>query len=280
MTQTVIDKMSPALAGKYALLKEQLAALESLVVAYSGGVDSTFLLKAAVDALGSDRVLAVTAESETYQKFERDEAEANARLIGARHLVIRTEELANPEFASNPPDRCYYCKGELFSKLREMAATEGFRHVADGTNLDDLSDIRPGRTAAKENDVVSPLAAAGLTKDDIRALSRELGLPTWNKPAMACLSSRFPYGTEITTGLLERVAKAEELLRNLGFTQFRVRHHGDIARIEVPRDSLARFLDEEVSRSITRSLKELGYVYVTLDLEGFRSGSMNEVLKS
>ncbi|MDH4101687.1 MAG: ATP-dependent sacrificial sulfur transferase LarE [Nitrospirota bacterium] len=272
--------MSPALAGKYALLKEQLAALESLVVAYSGGVDSTFLLKAAVDALGSDRVLAVTAESETYQKFERDEAEANARLIGARHLVIRTEELANPEFASNPPDRCYYCKGELFSKLREMAATEGFRHVADGTNLDDLSDIRPGRTAAKENDVVSPLAAAGLTKDDIRALSRELGLPTWNKPAMACLSSRFPYGTEITTGLLERVAKAEELLRNLGFTQFRVRHHGDIARIEVPRDSLARFLDEEVSRSITRSLKELGYVYVTLDLEGFRSGSMNEVLKS
>lgn len=276
----IIDSLTPALHEKFAALGKELASLESLLIAYSGGVDSTFLLKAAVDLLGKDNVLAVTAESETYQRFEREEAEANARLIGARHMVIRTEELANPEFASNPPDRCYHCKDELFRKLRELADVQGLRHVADGTNFDDLSDIRPGRTAAKENAVVSPLAAAGLTKDDIRALSRELGLPTWNKPAMACLSSRFPYGTEITTELLERVAKAEEQLRNLGFTQFRVRHHGDIARIEVPRESLTRFLDEEVSRSITRSLKALGYVYVTLDLEGFRSGSMNEVLQS
>lgn len=274
MTET----FTPTLQVKFAALGKNLTSLESVLVAFSGGVDSSFLLKAAVDILGPENVLAVTAESETYQQFEREEAEANARLIGARHMVIHTEELANPDFASNPPDRCYHCKDELFGKLREMARTMGIRHVVDGTNFDDLSDIRPGRKAAMENEVVSPLAAAGLTKDDIRSLSRELGLPTWNKPAMACLSSRFPYGTGITTELLDRVAAAEACLRGLGFTQFRVRHHGDIARIEVSRDALPKFLDDEVSREIIARLKELGYVYVTLDLEGYRTGSMNEVL--
>lgn len=275
----ITEAFNPTLQGKFAALGKHLTSLESVVVAFSGGVDSTFLLKAAFDILGKEKVLAVTAESETYQQFEREEAEANARLIGARHLVIHTEELTNPDFASNPPDRCYHCKDELFGKLRGMASTTGIRHVVDGTNFDDLSDIRPGRKAAMENEVLSPLAAAGLTKDDIRSLSRELGLPTWNKPAMACLSSRFPYGTGITTELLDRVAAAEVCLRGLGFTEFRVRHHGDIARIEVSRDTLPKFLDEDVSSTITRTLKGLGYVYVTLDLEGYRTGSMNEVLK-
>lgn len=269
--------MGNTLQEKYAALRTHLASLESLVVAYSGGVDSTFLLKAAVDCLGADKVLAVTAESETYQQFERDEAEANARLIGAKHMIIRTEELANPSFAENPPDRCYHCKGELFAKLRRIAAEQGLAHVADGTNRDDLGDVRPGRKAAQENEVVSPLAAAGLTKDDIRALSREMGLPTWDKPSMACLSSRFPYGTGITVDLLDRVARAEACLREMGFRQFRVRHHGEIARIEVSRDAMSSFMNEEISARIVTALKGLGYTYVTLDLQGYRTGSMNEV---
>ncbi len=262
---------------KLSSLKNAIGGLESVLVAYSGGVDSTFLLKVCKDVLG-DRVLAVIAESETYPAKEIEAAKATAQQLGASYEVIATAELANDAFASNPPNRCYHCKSELFSKLQGIARQRGLKHVLDGSNHDDIGDFRPGRQAGQELHVRSPLLEAGLTKDDIRRLSKQMGLSTWDKPSFACLSSRFPYGERITTDKLARIDAAEQFLRELGFPQVRVRHHDTIARIEVPRELLPRLLTNGTSDLVARKLKDLGFVYVTVDLLGYRSGSMNETL--
>ena len=252
--------------------------MQSVLVAYSGGTDSTFLLKVASDVLG-DKAIAVTASSETYTPGELQEAKKNADIIGVKHVVIRTNELDDPKFLSNPPDRCYYCKAELFTKLFVLAKEHDLNHVIDGSNCDDVKDFRPGMKAAAEFHVKSPLKEAGFTKEEIRALSKEMNLPTWDKPPLPCLSSRFPYGTEITREKVSRVASAEEFLATLGIRQLRVRDHENIARIEVPRADMPMFLDEKISKQITEKFKALGYTYVALDLQGYRMGSMNEPLK-
>ncbi len=267
----------PILGEKLVKLREILRSYESALVAFSGGVDSTFLLHVAHEVL-ADKVVAVTARSETYPLHEFEEAAAFAAQAGIRHLTIETSELTLPEFRNNPPDRCYHCKKELFGRLSEMARELGLKHVLDGANADDRQDFRPGSRAARELDVRSPLQEIGFAKEEIRRASREMGLPTWDKPSFACLSSRFPYGEEISKEAVSRVAAAEQLLREMGFGQLRVRHHGHTARIELPPADAPRLLDEERRRRIVARFKELGYTYVTLDLEGYRTGSMNEVL--
>jgi uncharacterized protein len=269
--------MDPECEEKLALLKDIIRRYGSLLVAFSGGCDSTLLLKVARDVLG-EGAIAVTARSETYPSCEYEEAVELAREIGARHLTIDTSELSVEGFSSNAPDRCYFCKGELFQKLLEIAGEHGIQYVADGASLDDASDHRPGMRAARELGIVSPLKEAGLTKDDIRELSRMLGLPTWDKPSFACLASRFPYGEEITAEKLTMVDRAESFLRSLGFRQVRVRHHDTMARIEVSEPDLDRFLERSVRERVASKLKEIGYTYISLDLQGYRSGSMNEVL--
>ena len=263
--------------AKLERLRERLRVIGSAVVAFSSGVDSTFLLRVAHEELG-ERVVAVTIRSHTFPKRELDEASAFCRAEGVRHAVIDSEELNIPGFAENPPDRCYHCKRELFSKLLAFARENALAAVLEGSNLDDDGDYRPGRRAIQELGVVSPLHEVGLTKAEIRALSREMGLPTSDKPSFACLASRFPYGERITAGGLERVEKAEQWLLDAGFglTQLRVRSHDDLARIEVPSGDIPRLAAR--AAEITAAFKELGFAYVTLDLRGYRTGSMNEVL--
>ncbi len=261
--------------GKLKTLKGIISDLDSVVVAFSGGVDSTLLAKLSHDVLG-EKALAVTASSETYPPHELEAAKRLAKEIGITHLIIETKELEIEGFSDNPPERCYFCKSELFGKLRDIAESEGYASVADGANLDDTQDYRPGSKAAEELGVHSPLKEAGMTKDDIRAVSEELGLTTWDKPAYACMSSRFPYGEEITLDGLARVSAAEGFLREMGFGQFRVRHHRTIARLELAPEDFSTAMDKRTE--IIDKLKEIGYTYVTLDLQGYRTGSMNEVL--
>jgi uncharacterized protein len=264
---------------KMKCLKELLLEMNSLVIAYSGGVDSTFLAVVANDILRQNTLM-VTANSLTYPQEELQKARAIAKEMGFRFLEIRTNELANPSFVANTVDRCYHCKRELFGKLREIAFSEDFAWVADGSNRDDLSDYRPGRRAATELGTRSPLCEVGLTKHEIRLLSQKKGLPTWSKPAMACLATRLPYGTPITHEILERIAEGEEYLRSLGIQQIRLRQHGEIARIEVDERDLAFFLNGANRTEIVKQLKSLGYTYVDLDLAGYRSGSMNEAIQA
>ena len=270
--------MTPTLRGKYDRLLGILTELESVLVAFSGGVDSTFLAKAAKDALG-DKALLVTADSETYPTSELEEARRLANHLGMRHLVVETRELDNPEYAKNSPNRCFFCKEELFTKLAPVAARERAAHLIYGANMDDLGDHRPGMEAAKRMGVRAPLIEAEFWKAEIRELSREFELPTWEKPSFACLSSRFQYGDTITAEKLRQIDAAEAFIRSLGFRQFRVRHHDKLARLEIAREEMARLWEDGVQEAIVARLRELGYLYVTVDLQGFRSGSANDALK-
>ncbi len=260
---------------KYDRLKAILKEMGSVVIGYSGGVDSTFLAKVASDTLG-EKALAVAAISESFPQHERAEAEAFANGLGLNYTTVTTHELQNPEFRKNESDRCYHCKQELVSHLFRIAKERGFNTVAIGTNLDDLGDHRPGQQAAKEAGARSPLIEAELTKDDIRQLSKRLNVPTHNKPSFACLSSRVPYGEEITGEKLEMVEKAEAVLREFRFTQFRVRHHQNLARIEVLPDEMQNLFDHR--EAIIERFLTIGYTYVSMDLTGYRTGSMNEIL--
>ena len=267
-----------ALTDKHAALRRILEGIPSLIVAYSGGVDSAYLAHLATDVLGS-RALCVTADSPSYPDRHRQLALGLAARFGFHHEIIHTAELDRPEYRANPANRCYYCKHELYTHLSAIARDRGIAVIVDGSNADDRGDYRPGRQAAREFRVRSPLDEAGLTKSEIRELSRRAGLPTWNEPASACLSSRIPYFSEVTDEKLRTIERAEAVLRDLGFRVFRVRHHDAIARIELGRDEIPRALEPEVADTIDRELRGLGYQHVTVDLRGYRLGSLNDALR-
>lgn len=259
-------------------LRQILQESAPLLVAFSGGVDSAFLLKTALDAVGPAAVVAVTAHGDVHTAEELEAARSAAAQLGTRHLIIRTEELSIPGFADNPPERCYLCRKEMYAMFIEVARAEGMATVVDGANRDDQMDYRPGLRAAAALGVRSPLAEVGYGKEEIRRAARDLGLSSWNLPASACLASRFPYGETITLPKLHAVAEGERFLRSLGFSVVRLRHHGEVARIEVTEADMSLALGDSVRRAIVEHLRASGYVYVTLDLEGFRSGSLNAVL--
>ena len=266
------------LKQKFTDLKDIIKELESVVVAFSGGVDSTFLLDIAVEVLGKENVLAVTSSAETYPSEELEDAKQFVKEIGAEHHITYTSELENSNFTQNDKNRCYYCKKELFSDLKKIAEEKGYKYVLDGSNYDDkVNDYRPGLQAAAELNIKSPLKKAEMTKDNIRKISKIRGLPTWNKPSFACLSSRFPYGDKIDIYKLNMVDKGEAFLREFDFNQLRLRHHDEnTARIEVLVEDIPELLKHR--KKIVTKLKDIGYTYITLDIEGYRTGSMNEVL--
>jgi uncharacterized protein len=273
-----VDLSTPALLReKEARLLDNLRGMGRVIVAFSGGTDSAYLAWAARQALG-DNAIAMTADSASMPESHKRDAEAFAARYGIAHEYIRTREFQNPDFVANNPDRCFHCKDELFTRLEEIGRARGWDRIVYGVNVDDYGDYRPGQNAAKKHEVSAPLADAGMTKADIRELSRQAGLPTWDRPAAACLSSRIPYGTPVTVETVKTVESGEEQIKALGFRQFRVRYHGELVRIEVARDEMERALDLEMTRRFTAIFKSLGFKYVTLDLEGYRQGSMNEVL--
>ncbi|UCD71640.1 MAG: ATP-dependent sacrificial sulfur transferase LarE [Syntrophobacterales bacterium] len=269
---------SQSISQKVGRLKEIIREMDSLLVAFSGGVDSTFLLKVVRETLGRGRVVAVTARSPVYPKREYAAAKKLAKGIDAQHIFIDSHELDLPQFAANPINRCYHCKKELFTHLTGIARKMNLSYIAEGSTVDDDRDFRPGMAAIREMSIRSPLREAGLTKAEIRAQSRGLGLPTWNKPALACLASRLPYGDRITPEGLRQIEGAEQFLIRLGFSQVRVRHYGNTARIEVPSEEIGSLLAPRTRNRIVKRLKAMGFTYVTVDLQGYRSGSMNEVL--
>ncbi len=273
----MVQTSDKTLLQKRSDLVNILEQMRSVIVAYSGGVDSAFLAAVANEALGR-KALSVTAVSPSLAPSELDEATDLANRIGLNFMTIETNEIDRPDYQANNPDRCFFCKDELYTHLVRFAEEESFDSIVNGTNVDDLGDYRPGIEAAKQYGVRSPLVEAELTKDDIRALSRDMDLPTWDKPAQACLSSRIPYGTTVTVEALTKIAKAEQFLRSKGFKQLRVRHHDTIARIEIEPSDFSAITSEPVRSEINQEFKNIGYSYITLDLDGFRSGSLNEIL--
>lgn len=267
------------LRDKLEKLKEILKPMGRVVVAYSGGVDSTFLLRVAKDALGEENVMAITALSPLYPEREVEGAKKTAGEMGVRHLLIESNELEVEGFSENPPNRCYLCKKELFHEIKKAAQREKIFYIIEGSTLDDETDHRPGKKAIGELGIRSPLIEASFTKAEVREASKHLRLPTWDKPSFACLASRFPYGQEITVEDIKKVGEAEEVLIRMGFKQVRVRHYQDLARIEIYKEDFERMLDTRIRGEVVERLKKIGYTYITLDLQGFRSGSMNEVLK-
>ena len=272
---TNVEALSAETQAKYDHLKSILREMESVLIAYSGGVDSTLLLKVAHDVLG-ERAIGAIASSDAYAPEETEEAIATAAQMGVPLITLETHELEDERYVKNDLQRCYFCKTELFTQLEPLAKQHDVRYIAYGVNKDDDGDFRPGQRAAREFGVRGPLKEAEMGKQDIRAVARMLGVPVWDKPAMACFSSRIPYGSKVDVASLQMVYRAEKLLRELGFHQLRVRHHDKIARIEVERSEIARLVEEEMSRTVTDGLRKIGYSYVTVDLLGFRSGSMNE----
>jgi pyridinium-3,5-biscarboxylic acid mononucleotide sulfurtransferase len=275
---TLVGLTTPAeLQAKERTLFAALAAMDRVIVAFSGGTDSAYLAWAAHRALGPNAV-AITADSASLPESHKRDLEAFVARYSIRHEYIQTREFDNPEYSRNAPDRCFHCKDELFTRLAEVGGTRGYQNIVYGVNQDDLGDYRPGQNAAKKHEVAAPLADAGLTKAEIRELSRIAGLPTWDRPASACLSSRIPYGTPVTIENVKTVETGEEEIKALGFRQFRVRFHGEVVRIEIARDEMPRALNMEMAEAFTRIFKGLGFKYVSLDMEGYRQGSLNEVL--